>query len=62
MMMLNAFKSKKYKDIYFCRIEEYGQGDIDAMKCLILITRKIDEKVKELIKKYYLNKTLKLLI
>ena len=50
MMMLNAFKSKKYKDIYFCRIEEYGQGDIDAMKCLILITRKIDEKVKELIK------------
>lgn len=49
--VLRIFQSG-LKDTYFCRLEEYGPGDVDAMKCSIIITKKIKEKSENIIKEY----------
>lgn len=48
---LSIFRTE-LDNTYFCRIEEYGPGDVDAMKCSIIITREIEEKAKKLVQEY----------
>lgn len=52
--LLNIFKTG-LDDTYFCRIEEYGPGDIDAMKCSIIITKEIEKKAEKIIQEYMKN-------
>ena len=49
--LLKMFKTKT-ENIYFCRIEEYGPGDIDAMKCSIIMTKEIEKKAKTIMQEY----------
>lgn len=49
--LLSIFRTE-LDNTYFCRIEEYGPGDVDAMKCSIIITKEIEEKAKKLVQEY----------
>lgn len=48
---LSIFKTE-LENTYFCRIEEYGPGDIDAMKCSIIITKEVEKKAKKIMQEY----------